>query len=105
MSSESLQLNTEISKKQIRILNQNKSVTRPDKSETKPRLHNVLTPLCLDPRGVFGKRRRRQPVAGNASARHHPVALLWHLPVLGRTPPAHPAPPVPAPQTLPHGRH
>lgn len=33
------------------------------------------------------------------------MALLWNLPVLRWTAPAQSAPPVTAPQTLPHGRH
>lgn len=61
--------------------------------------------LFFWPRGVGGERRRRQPVPGDAPARHHPLALLRHLPVLGRPRPAHPAAPVAAAQAHPHGRH
>lgn len=66
---------------------------------------NILTRLCLVPRRICRERRRWQSVTGDASARHYPLAFLCHLSVLRRAPPAHPAPPVTAPQTYPHGHH
>ena len=66
---------------------------------------SLLTFVSLCPWRIPGERRWRWPVPVDAAADHHPLALLWHLPVLCRAPPAQPAPPVPARQTLPHGRH